>query len=900
MGLTKYKQKRNFEQTDEPEGEKKESKGTLIFCVQQHAASHLHYDFRLEMEGVLKSWAIPKGPSMNPEDKRLAMMVEDHPYDYKDFEGNIPAGNYGAGNVIVWDNGTYHSRNATGKSDSEKELLAGLNKGDLKFILHGKKLKGEFAIVKIKGGRQENAWLLIKKKDKYATTDDILQKNKSVISRKSLDDLEKIYPKKAGKVPVKKKAPVAANETAATPVASLPPGKIRPMMAELTSGPFDNDNWIFEIKHDGYRALSAIDGNGNVEMYSRNFTSFNKAYPSLVKELKKIEHEALIDGEVVVESKEGASSFQHLQNYGRSGAGELKYFVFDILSLDGNDTRALPLKERKVLAEMLLKKYKLKNIFYSEHVSGNGKEFYDLAMKNNLEGIIAKDANSPYRSGKRTHEWLKIKITQQQEAVIGGITEPKGTRNYFGSLLLGVYENNTFKYIGNCGTGFNEESLKDLYNKLKPYFINESPFDEKIKLPGKIQWIKPQLVCQVKFGEWTNDRHLRQPVYLGLRVDKNPQEVTFEFPHDEKVNEMIKESDTLKDKPVPKKSASSKSKVAEKKEVSAKKEKAEPRTKKQNKKAASLAQKPAEKMQAGNRELKVGKVTLLLTNQNKIYWTDEGYTKGDLVNYYSEVSSFILPYLKDRPQSMNRFPNGIKGPSFYQKDLKLDQVPAWIKSEKIFSDSNREHINYLICNDKATLLYMANLGCIEINPWNSRVPDIHNPDWLVIDLDPEDIAFKEVVKAAHVVRKVFDKMEIESYCKTSGATGLHIYIPLAAKYDYDIVKTFAQLIAQMAHTELPATTSIERSPSKRQKRVYLDFLQNRRGQTLAAPYSVRPKPGATVSTPLKWTEVNDKLDPRSFTIKTIFDRLNKAGDLWKPVIGKGVDIKKAMMKLNAD
>jgi bifunctional non-homologous end joining protein LigD len=846
MALTLYNKKRNFKKTAEPKGRKKKSVKKLIFVVQQHAASHLHYDFRLEMDGVLKSWAVPKGPSLNPQIKHLAMMVEDHPYDYKDFEGNIPEG-YGAGNVIVWDNGTYHARSAEGDETGEKELLSGLKKGHITFVLEGKKLKGEFALVRLHGP-QPNAWLLIKKKDQYASTSDVLKKNKSVLTKRTLAQLEKISKKKE-KPAIKK---VKTEKTNILPPKKKVLERIVPMKTEIGEKAFDDPNWIFEIKYDGYRTIANIE-NGKVDLYSRNGLSFNELYAPIVKQLGKIEHTVILDGEVVVENSRGESHFQLLQNYENIRSGDLKYYVFDLLHLNGYDTIDLPLIQRKELLKELLKKEKLKNIFYSRHIKNNGIDFYESATENNLEGIIAKDANSPYRIGKRSKEWLKIKIQHQQEAVIAGITEPQGGRKHFGSLVLAVWENNKWKYIGNCGTGFNDKMLVELYDKLKPLFTNVKPFEGKINSYQKVQWLIPKLVCEIKFSEWTGDKHMRHPVFIGLRKDKDPKEIKRELTPIEMKNEK-----------------SSKFKVQSS---------------------------GSEEKNGKNYDWKVGKITLHLTNQNKLYWPKEGYTKKDLINYYDSISDLILPYLKDRPQSMNRFPNGITGESFYQKDVDVEKVPAWLKTEKIYSESNAAYVNYLICNDKATLLYMANLGCIELNPWNSRIPKINNPDWVVIDLDPEEISFKEVVKAALSIRETLDELEIQSYCKTSGASGLHIYISLGAKYDYDAAKKFAELIAHLVNEKLPDTTSIIRSPAKRKKKVYLDFLQNRRGQTLAAPYSVRPRLGATVSTPLLWSEVNDKLDPAAFTIMNALKRFDKKGDLWKPVLGKGEEISKALKKL---
>jgi bifunctional non-homologous end joining protein LigD len=868
MSLSRYKKKRDFKKTAEPKGKEVKNKGKLLFVVQQHSASHLHWDFRLEMEGVLKSWAVPKGPSLNPDDKRLAMMVEDHPFDYKDFEGTIPEGNYGAGNVIVWDNGTYEARSTSDRKEGEKELLEGIKKGHITFILHGKKLKGEFALVQMKG-RGENTWLLLKKNDEYATKDDILKKDKSVISKRKLV-LRKpvaLRKKEAKRVSAAKEEPEKVSPKKKSAL-------IKPMLASLGDEPFDGDEWVFEIKYDGYRATADIDGKGDVLLYSRNLLSFNDAYADIVDELQKIKHDCVLDGEVVVEDAKGRSHFQLLQNYQKTGEGPLLYYVFDLLRLDGKELTTKPLLERKKMLQQLLKKYKLTNVFFSEHVEEQGTMFYEAALKNDLEGIMAKKADSKYHPGYRSRDWLKIKITKEQEAIIIGITEPRGSRKHFGSLLLGVYENGKLQYCGNCGTGFNHAALTELYKKFEPYFIDAPPKELAGQIPKQkskwaamrgntaVQWIKPKFVCQVKFTEWTGDGSMRHPVYLGLRKDKSPIEVVRELPG----QSMKSKKPTTKSKSTPAKKKAVKSKESTEQNDS-------------------------------DYELKVGSVTLKLTNQKKIYFPDDGITKGDIVNYYNEVAEFILPYLKDRPESLNRYPNGIKGPSFFQKDMSEAKLPKWIKTQRIYSESNEEYIHYLVCNDKATLIYLANLGCIEINPWNSKLKSLANPDWVVIDLDPEAIGFSEVVNAAKEVHNLLEEIKVPSYCKTSGATGLHIYIPLAAKYDYDIAKEFAHVVASIVNERLPKTTSILRLPKQRQGKVYLDFLQNRKGQTLAAPYSVRPKPGATVSTPLEWDGVNARLDPKNFTIQNILKRLEKIGDIWKPVIGKGVDINKALARL---
>ena len=841
MSLSIYNKKRNFEATAEPIGEKKKSTKKLIFVVQKHAASHLHYDFRLEMDGVLKSWAVPKGPSMNSGEKRLAMMVEDHPYDYKDFEGNIPKGHYGAGNVIVWDNGTYIM--AEDEQPTKKALLEGLQKGHLSLVLKGKKLKGAFSLIRLKG-KQENAWLLLKKEDQFASKADILRNDKSVLTKMTLEELEKKNELTTASPEEEKKTSIRY-KSKEEKIRFIPP-----MLAETSEKSFNRKNWFFEIKYDGYRTIATVEKKA-VQLFSRNKLSFNTQFESIAADLKQLPHDVVLDGEVVIEEN-GQSNFQLLQSFQKTKKGILKYYVFDILNLDGHDTTALTLRERKELLKILLNKQNLKTVHFAEHVEESGIAFFEHAIQQNFEGIIAKDANSPYRVGRRSSEWLKLKITKNDEAVIVGYTEPKGSRNYFGALVLAQYKGKTWQYIGNCGTGFNESTLKSLFAKFGSLQQSESALNEKIKLTSKVQWLRPELVCQVKFTEWTQNQHLRHPVFLGLRVDKDAKSVAFGFKLGEKKNHSI-------------------SQQVEKEVL----------------------------ILNNNRDLKIGKVLLHLTNQNKVYFPKEGITKGDILNYYEVVADYILPHLKNRPQSMNRFPNGIDSASFYQKDVDLAKSPTWLQTHAVVSESNHKTINYLLCNDKATLLYMVNLGCIEFNPWNSTIKNMQKPDWVVIDLDPEKDDFKEVVQAALTVKSIMDELETNCYCKTSGATGLHIYIPLNAKYNYDTVKIFAELIANEVHSRLPDTTSLERTVSKRNHKIYIDFLQNRAGQTLASAYSVRPKNGATVSTPLEWDEVNFKLSPSQFTISNIPERLSLKGDLWKPVLGKGANLEKIIKKLAA-
>lgn len=897
MPLTEYKKKRSFSKTPEPSGKKKSTNGALHFVVQKHNATRLHYDFRLEMEGVLKSWAVPKGPSINPEDKRLAMMVEDHPYDYKDFEGIIPPGNYGAGTVMVWDEGTYEPAKPAGttRKTQEKELLKELQEGNLKFILHGQKLRGEFALVHIKG-REENAWLLIKKKDRFAKDTDITKKNKSVQSGLKLEQVAKSdarvwnsnktttsSSKRSGDK-TRKATASSKKKSAGKPAVLIKSGKrsaiplgVSPMLATLTDQPFDDKDWLFEIKWDGYRALAFVQ-KGKVSLLSRKKLSFNKKFPPVVEALQQLDDDVVLDGEIVSVNEAGKGNFQQLQQWQKTGAGELLYYVFDILWLNGYDLRELPLSYRKVILKSIIPEDSL--VRYSDHIEGTGKDFYALAEQEGLEGIMAKHADSTYAAGIRSRQWLKIKTHQRQEAVIAGFTQPRKSRKYFGALVLGIYENGELVYAGHSGTGFTEKAQADLYKKMKPLVTSKCPFRKKPKTNMPSTWLKPALVCEIKFSEWTKDNVMRMPVYLGLREDKKPEEVTREQAIPAQPDKMEKTMSTaVKKKP---------------RQTSTRSKKAATTSGKRNHKDHDALLNDTAKKQV----LTINGQQLTFTNLDKLYWPKEKYTKRDLINYYHMVAPYILPYLKDRPQSLNRSPDGITKSGFYQKDV-TGKVPGWITTYPYVSENEGRKKKYLVCTDEASLLYMANLGCIEMNPWLSTIHHPDNPNWCVIDLDPGNISFDKVIEAAQVVKQVADGAGIDCWCKTSGSTGLHIYIPLNAKYTYNQSRQLAELIVTMVHQEIPSYTSLERSPAKRKSKIYLDYLQNRPVQTIAAPYSVRPKPGATVSAPLHWEEVKKGLQMQQFTITTMYKRIMGEGDIFKPVLGKGINLEKVLKNMEA-
>lgn len=817
MSLKKYHAKRNFAKTPEPKGAPSKPGKQLVFVVQEHNATRLHYDFRLECDGVLKSWAVPKGPSMNPHDRHLAIMTEDHPFEYRKFEGVIPAGNYGAGEVIIWDEGTYQARGGGG----EAEIRQGLKKGHITFVVSGKKLHGEFALIRLpKGG--DDTWLLIKKGDDAANTADITTHDESVVSGKTLADLHGPHSK------------------IQAPKGRMPQA-VAPMLATLVDAPFSKPGWLFELKWDGYRAIATKHGS-DVQLYSRNGLDFTERYAPVVEALHTLKKDVVLDGEIVVVDENGVSHFEWMQNYARQPNGSLHYYAFDILWCDGRDLRGLPLTERKEILKSVIPSRSV--IRYSDHVETQGDALFTQAQKAGLEGIVAKRADSTYQTGVRGHDWLKIKTHLRQEAVIGGFTEPRGSRQHLGSLLLGVYQKGAFTFIGHSGGGIPTQQLKTLRAKLNKLEQKTSPFVNPPKVGETTHWVKPQLVCEASFSEWTGEGLMRHPKFEGLRDDKSPKNVH---------KEPIKRRTAL----VP---------------------------------GVKKAKKADHATLPGSR--------VAFSHLDKIFWPERGYTKGDLITYYQTVGDTMLKYLKDRPESLKRQPGGYKDDGFFQKDITME-LPKFASSTIVYSESTNENVHYLVCNNVDTLLYMVQLGCIEINPWNSRTKNPDKPDWAVMDLDPEGVTFAQVVKVARTVHDVCQEWGVTALPKTSGKTGIHIFIPLGAKYSYAQARQFTQLIGIEVNKRLPKLTSLERSPDKRHNRVYLDYLQNSKGQTLAAPYSARPTRDATVSTPLHWDEVNANLKPTNFTIKNMPARLKKVGDLWGEALGKGVDIAKIIGQLGA-
>jgi bifunctional non-homologous end joining protein LigD len=649
------------------------------------------------------------------------------------------------------------------------------------------------------------------------------------------------------------------------------PKDIEPMLATLVTEPVNEKNWVYEMKWDGYRAVAYLK-NGKVDICSRNNKSFNEKFYPLYETLQQWNINAVVDGEIVVVNEHGIPGFSDLQLWRSEDDGQLLYYVFDILWLEGFSVMHLSLEERKQLLESILQK-KNSHLRISDFLKDDGKEAFELAKQLHLEGVMAKKSGSVYSIGKRTKDWLKIKTEKRQELIIGGYTHNEGSTKLFSALLLGIIENGSFHFVTPVGTGFNKKMQQKIIEKLRPYETSQCLFSSvpEYNKPSRfrpnppkatVTWVKPKVVAEISYREETNSGAIRQPSFKGLREDKKPGEVVREIPAD--TNKLVKQHKLVKQNII----------------------KAPP------KKERKTLLNPKEETQTRS----IGGHGLRFTNLSKIFWPKEGYTKRDMINYYYQVAPYMLPYMKDRPQTLNRHPHGINGESFYQKDVK-GKAPSWIETFPYFSHREQKEKEFLLCTNEASLLYIASLGCIEMNPWSSTSKNPDNPDWCIIDLDPDENSFEQVIQAARVTKDILDSIDVPGYCKTSGSSGLHIYIPLGAKYSYHDSKEFARRIAKIVHAELPQFTSIERKTAHRGGNMYIDFLQNRPQATVAAPYSLRPKPGATASAPLYWEEVKKGLKLTDFTLRNMPARLKAEGDIFKGVLSKGINMQKAIKKI---
>ena len=912
MGLEEYRLKRSFQQTPEPEGRVAKRAGKLRFVVQEHHATRLHWDFRLEMNGTLKSWAVPKGPTLDPNEKRLAVPVEDHPLDYMDFEGVIPKGNYGAGTVMVWDRGTYES--------VEGDPQTGYDSGKLVVRLAGKKLHGEFHLVRTKMGGQTQ-WLMFKKRDADAVEGWTLpQPSTSVKTGRTIEEIasegtaqwhSRGIRKRKGKA--KTPSPPARRELKPlkldTPGSDPFPKEIKPTLATLVEEPFDRANWLFEIKWDGVRALSYLRRTGaerQVTIRSRGGHVINEQFPEAVEALYELDlPAAVLDGEIVALDPQGRSSFPLLQQRtSLRGAAKppLAYYVFDLLYLDGHLLLDRPLRDRRRALEVILPEHPLVRL--SEAVPEEGKTFYAAAQNIGVEGIMAKRVDSLYQPGKRTADWLKLKVKQRLDAVVAGYTQGLGGRaKTFGALLLGAHdEQDRLRYIGHCGGGFTDRELRRVHALLRQRVQPTCPFPMLPPTNEPATWVRPDLVVEVEYGGWTGDSLLRFPVYKGLRDDKPAPEV--------KLERAVPASQLT--------GTGNGDKVTESGE----------RGTARRPGGVATAAKPAKASKKHPLEtvLEEAGLDVELTNLDKIFWPQQGHTKADLIQYYLRIAPFILPHLRDRPVTLRRFPNGVTGESFYQKDV--PDAPAFVPTVEIFSGSGRDTMAAPLCNNVETLVWLAQIADIEMHPWFSRVTRLkrgeragdagttfgtsgdalresvlNRPDFVVFDIDPylfpddklpqrkgekdpdySRRGFDAAREAALLVRAVLRQLKLESFLKTSGKTGLHVFVPLVRRYSFEQTHEFAKTVTQYLEGRHPKQLTTAWAAEKRVGKVFLDYNQNRLGATLASAYSVRPTPEATVSLPIAWKDLDRDLDPLAFTLRTVPDYMKRRKDPWADIL----------------
>ncbi|MBI2122563.1 MAG: hypothetical protein HYT96_00200 [Armatimonadetes bacterium] len=924
MGLKEYQGKRRFAQTPEPKGRVERAPGKLRFVVQEHHATRRHWDFRLEMGGVLKSWAVPKGLTYDPNEKRLAVPVEDHPIEYMEFEGVIPEGNYGAGPVMVWDLGTYETL--------EGDPVQAYESGKLTLVLHGKKLRGEFHLVRTKmGGKIQ--WLMFKKRDDDAVSGWTMpEPSRSATTGRTIEQITGAGEARWHSRPTAETRKQGNKETrtggasgknrrvtvlpryrvsrvAKKALADLKldtrgkdafPRDIKPMLATLTEEPFDRTGWSFEIKWDGVRTIAYVQHQGaehRVMLRSRGGHNVNEQYPAVVDALYALPvPDIVLDGEIVALDEQGRSHFQLLQSRMHGGHDgpqpPIAYYVFDVLYVNGHSLVNRPLGERRRILESVLPADQ--TIRLSERVAGEGRKVYSAAQELGIEGIVAKEDASTYLPGRRSGSWLKIKIKQHLDAVVGGFTEGRGARaKTFGALLLGAYEDGgALRYIGHCGGGFTDAELRRVYNVLKNRTDPTCPFAVKPPTNERPTWVRPELVVVVEHGGWTGDGLLRFPVYKGIRDDKPAREVKLERPL-----------------PPPEPDGATKTETLE------------------HSRSPGLQKARSPKPEARSPAGRLADLPVEFTNLDKVFWPEKGYTKGDLIQYYLEVSKVILPHLLDRPVTLRRFPNGITGASFYQKDY--PDAPEFVEIVRIWTESSKGTMAAPVCNNLETLLWLAQLANIEMHTWFSRITLVqgprgvgqaradfaaseaalrgsvlNRPDYVVFDIDPylfpdnklpqrkgekdpdySRRGFDAAVEAALLLRELLRSLHLESFVKTSGKTGLHVFVPVVRHYTFEQTHEFAKAVTQFLEGRNPKKVTTAWAAEKRVGKVFLDYNQNRRGATLASAYSLRPMPDAAVSMPLTWQELAKGLDPLQFNIETVPSMMKRRKDAWQDLLG---------------
>jgi len=818
--LRRYREKRDPNATPEPFGGEEEARAlppnaARAFVVQQHAARSMHWDFRIEIDGALVSFAIPKGPTLDPREKRFAARTEDHPLEYADFEGVIPAGNYGAGAMIVWDRGSYHT--VEGRSPAE-----GLAAGKLDLLLRGHKLRGRFGLVRMKG-EGGKSWLWLSKwKGRVSETELVQSEPGSVLSGLSVAELGQ-------GVTHTDRVEKLAREAGAS-ARALPAAAREPMLAETTEHAFTREGWLFELKYDGARVLAQKSSGGEVRLLARSGRVATETYPEIARAVRHLPvSECAIDGEVVALDERGRASFELLQTRFRGAARPraeidtpVAYYAFDALSAAGYDLRALPLSARKqILAELVPRNGFVR---FADHVAGAGEALLEAARANELEGIVAKRADSKYESGRRSKSWLKIKLPRTAYLLIVGYQAGKGAREKLGSVLLAWRAGGKLVYAGSAGSGLDDAMVTKLHAELDARRSTSPAFENPPALRGLV-FAPPELVCEVRYTEVTSAGMMRHPVFVGLRPEVAPERCV--------APAEVSAVDLDAAPPAP---------------VARKTEPEEPR----------------------------------LTRLDKIFWPVEGYTKGDLLAYYEAVWPWLEPYLRDRPLVLTRYPDGIEGKSFYQKNAP-DFTPDWVRRHEI------EGTDFFVCNELRALLYVINSGAIPLHVWSARSDALDRPDWLILDLDPKQAPFAHVVEIARHIHALLDELGAAHFAKTSGQDGLHVLVPLGRALDHDDCRRLAEVLARVVCADLAEIATITRPVAARGEKVYVDYLQNGRGKLIASPFSVRPRAGAPVSMPLEWKQVNARLDPARSTIKTAIPRLTKGGDPLAGVLGPGVD-----------
>ena len=853
--LTRYREKRKVEGTPEPFGEASAER-PYLFVIQKHAARRTHYDLRLEWGGTLISWAVPNGPSLDPSEKRLAVHVEDHPVEYADFEGVIPEGNYGAGEVIVWDQGRW-----TPLADLDE----GMKKGKLLFELHGYKLRGVWTLVrmKTKGKTTGKEWLLIKEHDAWSRKGpEAAYSQESIFSGLTIEDLA------TGKSRAEEIR--AELERLKAPRRKVRAPDVKLMLAETRDGAFSRPGWLWELKYDGYRLLAGRESGKTMLRYRHGMDS-TATFPEIARAVSALPSDAFVlDGEVVVLDGNARPRFGLLQKRGllqrradiERAAVELPatYFAFDLLGFEDFDLRDLPLTTRKALLQRFVPR--AGPVRFADHVEERGDELLAAAGGLGLEGVVGKKADSTYR-GARSADWLKVKLDRTGDFVVVGYTKPEGGRSGFGALHLAYWQDgaagtggaggsassagtggagSSLIYGGRVGTGFSDRLLDEIHARLEARVRKTPAFGGAVPTGRGHVWVEPELVVEVRFKEWTGDGLLRHPAFLRVREDKP-------------IEECVREGDP------------------------------------------GTAEEPATPPPAPTRSYEAEEKVVPLSNLTKVFWPVEGYTKGDLIEYYRAISPWLLPYLADRPLVMTRYPDGIDGKSFFQKDAP-NFAPDWIRLERIWSEHAEREIDYFVCDDLETLLYVANLGSIPLHMWASRVAAPERPDWCILDLDPKGAPFSNVVTIAKAIRELCEEIALPSFIKTSGATGLHVLLPLGGQCTHSESRVLGEILARVIEQRHGKIATTARALGARDGKVYVDYLQNGHGKTIAGPFSARPVPGATCSAPLKWSDVNDKLDPKKFTLKTLPARMKKLkDDPLAPVLTLKPDLQSALTKL---